>query len=374
MKLLDNFNSQVDHVLNSFLTFLTFIIIKVNFGLDLSGYFGLILSISAFIETIQGGLYERPVYLKQSIGYKNFKLNTPLIFLMSIFLNFFVYLYVFSESLIGGILFCISTVLLRNIKTYDYINDEIISASKRSIYIFTITIIYFFSIYFDILNHNFNTFLLVVSLIKMFFVAINKEKIFKITNTAEEPESQNLKILTASLLILIKSRLPLWVLLPFGLGLIGIYETFRTLIEIFLLPSKGILNVMVKEIDESSVQRILRTGLISGSITALILFLSYNFITSLELYNHPEIRNIESLLSGTLLVLFFWMSETNSMILQYKNLHNLEISRRLIAILIFIILNLAFQELINYKIFIILISTMYVFENLPVFIYRLKKL
>ena len=196
---------------------------------------------------------------------------------MSIFLNFFVYLYVFSESLIGGILFCISTVLLRNIKTYDYINDEIISASKRSIYIFTITIIYFFSIYFDILNHNFNTFLLVVSLIKMFFVAINKEKIFKITNTAEEPESQNLKILTASLLILIKSRLPLWVLLPFGLGLIGIYETFRTLIEIFLLPSKGILNVMVKEIDESSVQRILRTGLISGSITALILFFSSSF-------------------------------------------------------------------------------------------------
>jgi hypothetical protein len=293
---------------------------------------------------------------------------------MSVFLNFFVYFYVFSESLIAGILFCVATVLLRNIKTYDYINDEIISASKRSIYIFTITIVYFFSIYFDILNHNFNTFLLVVSLIKIFFVAINKEKIFKITNTAEEPESQNLKILTASLLILIKSRLPLWVLLPFGLGLIGIYETFRTLIEIFLLPSKGILNVMVKEIDESSSQRILRTGLISGSITALILFLSYNFITSLELYNHPEIRNIESLLSGTVLVLFFWMSETNSMILQYKNLHNLEISRRLIAILIFIILNLVFQELINYKIFIILISTMYVFENLPVFIYRLKKL
>ena len=71
MKLLDNFNSQVDHVLNSSLTFFTFIIIKIKFGLDLSGYFGLVfLSISALVETIQGGLYERPSYLKQPIVIK----------------------------------------------------------------------------------------------------------------------------------------------------------------------------------------------------------------------------------------------------------------------------------------------------------------
>ena len=71
MKLLDNFNSQIDHVLNSSLTFITFVVIKTQFGLDLSGYFGLVLSMSALIETIQGGLYERPSYLNNQLVIKN---------------------------------------------------------------------------------------------------------------------------------------------------------------------------------------------------------------------------------------------------------------------------------------------------------------
>jgi hypothetical protein len=207
----------------------------------------------------------------------------------------------------------------------------------------------------------------------LLFVLKNKNKIFKIKNTPDGKKTSDLKILLASLLILIKSRLPLWVLLPFGLGLIGIYETFRTLIEIFLLPSRGILNVMIKEISDKSIRKVMKTGFISGLVSSLALFVTYNFITSIEIYNHPEIRNIESLLSGTVLVLFFWMSETNSMILQYKKLHNLEIFRRLFAILVFVFLNIIFREIIDYKIFIILISSMYFLENIPVYFSKKSK-
>ena len=99
--------------------------------------------------------------------------------------------------------------------------------------------------------------MIIVATIKLFFVLINKNKIFNLASVSPE-KAHDLKILFASLLILIKSRLPLWVLLPFGLGLVGIYEAFRTLVEIFLLPSRGILNVMVKEIDSNNIKRILK--------------------------------------------------------------------------------------------------------------------
>ena len=372
MKLLDNLNSQIDHILNSALTFLTFIIIKIKFGLDLSGYFGLVLSISALVETIQGGLYERPAYLKQPIGYKNFKLNIPIIIFLCGFCNLIVYMNIYSESLFAGIVFCVATVLIRNIKTYDYITDDIKAASKRSFYIFSLSISYFILLYADLLDHNFTTFFTIISFIKVLFVLKNKNKIFKIKNMSNEIKTGDLKILLASLLILMKSRLPLWALLPFGLGLIGIYETFRTLIEIFLLPSRGILNVMIKDITDKNIGKVLKIGFISGFVSSLSLLVTYNFITSLEIYNHPEIRNTESLLSGIVLVLFFWMSETNSMILQYKKLHNLEIFRRLFAILVFVFLNIIFREYVDYKIFIILISSMYFLENIPVYFAKNK--
>jgi len=372
MKLLDNLNSQIDHILNSSLTFLTFIIIKLKFGLDLSGYFGLVLSISALVETIQGGLYERPVYLKQSIGYKNFKLTTPVVIFLCGVGNMIVYLNIYSETFLAGTMFCVATVLLRNIKTYDYITDEIKTASKRSFYIFSLSVTYFILLYLDVFKHNFATFFTIISLIKIVIVLMNKDKIFKIMDTSIQEQNSDLKILSALLLVLIKSRLPLWALLPFGLGLVGIYETFRTLIEIFLLPSKGILNVMIKEINDKNIQKILKTGFVSGLVSSFLFLATYNLITSIEIYNHPEIRNVESLLSGTVLVLFFWISETNCMILQYKSEHNLEIFRRLFAILIFVSSNIFFRDYIDYKIFIGLISSMYLIENIPIYIFQKK--
>lgn len=365
MKLLDNFNSQIDHVLNSSLTFITFVVIKTQFGLDLSGYFGLVLSMSALIETIQGGLYERPSYLKQPIGYKQFRLNSASIIAMCAFTNFIIFYFIYDESYFGGTLFCIATVFLRNIKTYDYLKDDIKSSSNRSIFIFVLSMSYFIFIYFDYIVHTFNNFMIMIATIKLFFVLINKNKIFNLENVSPEKEASNLKILFASLLILLKSRLPLWVLLPFGLGLVGIYEAFRTLVEIFLLPSRGILNVMIKEIDSNNIKRIYKSGIVSGLVSSTLLLFSYNFITSLDIYNHPEIRNMESLISGAVLVLFFWITETNSMVLQFNNQHNIEIFRRFFAIIIFVLLNIIFQNFINYKIFIILISSIYVVENIP---------
>ena len=55
------------------------------------------------------------------------------------------------------------------------------------------------------------------------------------------------------------------------------------------------------------------------------------------------------------------------------NQHNIEIFRRFFAIIIFVLSNIIFQDFINYKIFIILISSIYVVENIPILFKLLSK-
>ena len=82
-KRVESIYGSIDIGSNSVLTFLTFVLIsnyfnstdKDSIGIDLIGYFGLILSIAALVETIQAGLYENPAFLGYGIGYKSFKLS-----------------------------------------------------------------------------------------------------------------------------------------------------------------------------------------------------------------------------------------------------------------------------------------------------------
>ena len=112
---------------------------------------------------------------------------------MCAFTNFIIFFFIYSESYFGGTLFCIATVFLRNIKTYDYLNDDIKSASNRSIFIFVLSISYFIFIYFDYFDHTFNNFMIIVATIKLFFVLINKNKIFNLESVSPEKEAHDLK-------------------------------------------------------------------------------------------------------------------------------------------------------------------------------------
>ena len=74
-KRIESIYSSVDIGFNSLIAFMTFLYIKQYYGIDLVGFFGLVLSVCSFAETIQMGLYDKPSYLGIGIGYKDFRLK-----------------------------------------------------------------------------------------------------------------------------------------------------------------------------------------------------------------------------------------------------------------------------------------------------------
>ena len=92
--------SAVDLGFNSLISFLTFLYIKEIYGIDILGFFGLVLSVTSFVETIQMGLYDKPAYLGFSVGYKKFKLNS-----VHLIIIIFFPLLVINQLIIGGYLF-----------------------------------------------------------------------------------------------------------------------------------------------------------------------------------------------------------------------------------------------------------------------------
>lgn len=366
MKIVNHFNSQIDFFFSSLVTFMIFVYIKSTFGIDIAGFFGLIISIAAFLETVQQGLYDRPAYLGLPIGIQKFKLKKIHIFLASLILNLILERFVLSGYLIETTVYVYSLVLLQNIRTADYVNNNIQVSAIRSFTLFILKFIFLFFGYLEIINISFKILIYFLAILNTFFVYINKHKIFSISHPGINNSS---KLLLTSLLILLKSRLPLWVLFPFGLGLIGIFETFRTLIEVFLLPAKGILKVMINELNKSNNRIIFRYGLNFGLFSSFFVFLGYSTITKLEIYNHKEILNNYSKFSLIIIVLFFWLTESLSMVLQNKQFLDFEFNRRLNAIIIFLFINLVFFKFITYNIFLLNVALIYVVEVLQSFFF-----
>ena len=142
-KRIESFYSSIDIGLNSVVSFITFLYIKQYFGIDLVGFFGLVLSVSSFVETIQMGLYDKPAYLNFGIGYKNFKLKTYHLFLLIVFPFLAINQLIISGYMIASILFSLSYVLVQNIRIYDYIDNNVYKVSKRSSYIFGIISLFY---------------------------------------------------------------------------------------------------------------------------------------------------------------------------------------------------------------------------------------
>ena len=362
--------SAVDIGFNSLISFLTFLYIKEIYGIDILGFFGLVLSVTSFVETIQMGLYDKPAYLGFSVGYKNFRLNLSHLIIVILFPLLVINQLIIGGYLISSFLFCLSYVLTQNIRIHDYINDNITKVSIRSSLTFSATLSMYLYLYFNNVVVSLNVLLTLISIFRFIFIFIERKKIFSIENN--NVENNELGFLATSLLTLVRSRLPLWALLPFGLGLVGIYEAFRTLLEIYLVPSRPIFLVMLKNLKRDGEKKIFRFGLLFALLTIIFISTTFYLFTSSNFFNIPEISTTEAFISLLLIALFFWLSEITGMIFQFNSFINFEAIRRSSSIILFVTISLVFYNFLNFNIFLFFISLMYFFEVLVSFLNRDK--
>lgn len=361
MSIYNHIKSQIDFILSSLSTFFIFIFIKSLYGLDIAGFFGIIISMAALLETIQQGLYERPAFLGIPSGINNFKLDVKFIIIFSFLSSLILDRFFLSGYLLVNSFYITSFVLIQNIRTYDYVKGNLNTATIRSLNLFILKATFLALSYFKILIIEFKDLILFLTIINTLTLIFQRKKIFAIQYKGTNNSS---KIFLTSLLILIKNRLPLWLLYPFGLGLIGIYETFRTLVEIYLIPAKGVLKLMLRELNYDNNKKIVLIGIIFGLLSFFVVLITFDYIVNLNIYSHNEISDSISKISLSIIVLFFWLTESLSMVLQNKKHLSFEFNRRLFSIIIFILVNLVFFNSINYQLFILNVSFIYVFEVL----------
>lgn len=359
-----NIYSQIDYGFGSLLNFSLFFYVKYLYGINNAGYFAIILSISAILETLQQGFYERPTYLKIPTNFWDFNFNIFHIYSIAGLFCLIVDVFIWPNRFLPSLLFSTSLVLIRNIKITDYINNNVQSSAKRSIVIYISNFIFILIFHFFKIDLVFYELLFWVSVVNYIIIIRNKEKIFAKRISGK---NKNFYLPITSILILVKNRLPLWALLPFGLGLIGIYETFRNLIEIFLLPSKGYLNILLKDIEKNNNKTTFFRGIYFGLITSIVAIFSFKYIFLLDLFNHKELNNWSTLVSLVFIILSFWITEVTSMIFQKIGKLKFELKRRFIALIIFVLINLTLFNFINFKIFLFLVSFMYFIEIIPLF-------
>jgi hypothetical protein len=359
-KRIESIYSALDIGFNSLIAFLTFLYINRFYGIDLLGYFGLLLSVTSFIETVQMGFYEKPAYLGFGIGFKDFKLKVHHLFALSIFPLLAINQLIIPGYFLAGVMYSISYVLIQNIRIHDYINHDIKKVTIRSFLIFLFTISFYLIIFFGSLKISLSMLIVFISLFRFLFVIIEKEKIFSIKN--ENRKNEEIGFLVTSLLTLVRSRLPLWSLLPFGLGLVGIYEVFRTLLEIYLVPSRPIFLVMIKNLKREGPRKIFRFGIVFALLTLILVSISFFTITSSTFFGFNEISNSSAFLSLLFIVLFFWLSEISGMIFQFNGFITFEALRRASSIIIFIFTVLLLFRFLDFRSYLFMISFMYFVE------------
>ena len=359
-KRIESIYSALDIGFNSFIAFLTFLYINRFYGIDLLGYFGLLLSVTSFIETVQMGLYEKPAYLGFGIGFKNFKLKVHHLFVLTVLPLLVINQLIIPGYFLAGVMYSISYVLIQNIRVHDYINHDIKKVSIRSFLIFLLTISLYSVIFFGSLKISLSMLIVFISLFRFLFVIIEKEKIFSIKN--ENIKNEEIGFLVTSLLTFVRSRLPLWSLLPFGLGLVGIYEVFRTLLEIYLVPSRPIFLVMIKNLKRDGPRKIFRFGIVFALLTLILVSISFFTITSSTYFGFNEISNSSAFLSLLFIILFFWLSEISGMIFQFNGFITFEALRRASSIIIFVFSVLLLFRFLDFRSYLFMISFMYFTE------------
>jgi hypothetical protein len=369
-KRIESIYSSVDLGLNSILTFITFIFIKNYFGIDLVGYFGILLSIGAIGETFQQGLYENPLFLNLGVGIQKFRLNIFSLGFIVIIPLLVVDRFLIADYLFSGFLYSISHILIHNIRIFDYKKNIINSATYRSIIIAVLQIIFFAFMVSSKNTQNLNYLLYGISTIRIFFILLNKKKIFAYKDMTNN--EKNTYFLISSLLTIIRSRLPLWLLLPFGLGLVGIYETFRTILEIYLTPSRPVILVLLKNLKKDGPKNILKFGTICGILSSVGVGISYYQILNFEIYSIPELKSFFPYIALIIITFCFWISEVTGIIFQSNGYIKFDSFRRFLSVLMFSLTGLLSYRFLNLNLFLFLVSLIYLVEVFISIAYRPK--
>jgi len=349
--------NTIDSGMISLLSFAIFIFVKDQYGLDILGYFGIILAITAFVETIHNSLFQKPALMGFKTGLEKVNINKFNILILIFIPLLFVNSLILSGYFLSSFLFISTFIYVQNIRIYDYVKTKYSKILIRSFSISISSISYLVFIYTNTIESDLNNILYFVSFVRVLFILPNQKYLF--INYNLDSVNKGLDFLFNSSMSLIRNRLPLIALLPFGLSFLGVYEVFRNIIEIYMAPSKAIFLTVQKNLDTSTLKKIKSLGFISGIITNFLIILSYNKLLAFGIFQIEALKKVNILPILLLYTIFTYYSDTLSLIMQYKKNIKTDTFNKLSTVTLFIIINLVFINYVNFEIYLYLVSGMY---------------
>ena len=138
---------------------------------------------------------------------------------------------------------------------------------------------------------------------------------------------------------------------------------FLELFEIYLVPSRPIFLVMIKNLKRDGPRKIFRFGIVFALLTLILVSISFFTINSSTYFGFNEISNSSAFLS-LLLIVYFWLSEISGMIFQFNGFITFEALRRASSIIIFVFTVLLLFRFLDFRSYLFMISFMYFVEFL----------
>lgn len=355
--------------LTSSLSFLIFFFIRYKLNLSFTGAFGLIISISGILETLQNGLYQKPALLNFRTGFNGKNLNIGSLFLLIIFPMYIINKTIDSNILLIGFLYCFSYLIVQNIKSYDYYYENIIHSSKRSLNIFIFTLIYFLILEISEFNSDFNLILFGPVVIRTIYIIKEKKKIFALTKLNKE-KKETILFTVSSFLSFVRTRLPIWLLVPFGINFVGLYEIFRNLLEIYIFISKSTLLIFTKNLNKIGNYKTIKQSILLSVFTLTLILFTFQNFTKIQLFDFKEIRSSESFIAILIIAFSVFIIETGGLILQNNNYFKIDILRKLLSITLFVCIFIYTHRDISFEQFLLISSIGFVFELAFIFFTR----
>lgn len=363
----DFLTGTFDILFTSLISFLIFFFIRYDLSISFTAVFGLVVSICGILETLQNGLYQKPALLNFNTGFKGKNLSVYSLSFLVFIPMYFVDRTINENTLITGFLYCISYLLIQNIKSFDYYHQNIVCSSKRSLKILLGTIFYYVVLKISKNELDFNTILLGTISIRFYFIFKERKKIFALTNIIGK-NRETFLFTISSFLSFLRTRLPIWLLIPFGLNFVGLYEIFRNLLEIYVFLSKSILLIFTKNLNDVGNLKTIKQATYSSFFTLIMISITFSSITKIQFFNENELKSLQSLFAISTIAFSIFIVETCGLILQNNKNFKLDILRKLLSITFFIGIFLYFYESLNFEFFVILTSVTFIFEMIFLFI------
>ena len=127
---------------------------------------------------------------------------------------------------------------------------------------------------------------------------------------------------------------------------------------------------MLKNLKRDGPKKIFNFGFFAAIVTVFLISVSFNYVTKLEAFLIPELTTIHAFVTILLISLFFWLSEITGMIFEFNSFITFEVYRRASSLLVFITVALIFYNILNFNLFLYLITFMYLVEVFFSFYYK----